>query len=167
MVLAGLVLGDAAVRDGRNALHTQSYGAQMRGGTSMSDVIIAEGDIDYPRILKADILLAMNPETFEKYAREVAIDGTTIVDSSTIPAVDIPNSLLFPISAIAKRVTGTVTTASMVALGIIVGLTKVVSPEAILAAVDARVPQGSKGVNRDALLAGLDEGSKVEKAIHA
>ena len=60
LLLAGLILAEAAVLyDGRNACQTQSYGPEARGGASKSEVIIDDEPVDYPKVIAADVLLAL------------------------------------------------------------------------------------------------------------
>ena len=41
IILAGVVLGEAAVRDGYQAVQTQSYGPESRGGAARAEVVIS------------------------------------------------------------------------------------------------------------------------------
>ena len=45
VVLCGFIFGKAAMLDGKNSIHTQSYGSASRGGLTKSDVVIEEGEI--------------------------------------------------------------------------------------------------------------------------
>ncbi|MCK4435688.1 2-oxoacid:acceptor oxidoreductase family protein, partial [Candidatus Bathyarchaeota archaeon] len=47
VVLAGRVLGRAAVYDGKKVVQTQSYGAEARGSAAKSEVIIADKKIGF------------------------------------------------------------------------------------------------------------------------
>ena len=67
LILAGIILAEAAVLDGKQAIQTQSYGPEARGGASRAEVIISDEAIDYPKVQKADTLLAMSQEAFDKY----------------------------------------------------------------------------------------------------
>ena len=60
LILAGQILAEAVIRDGKNAVQTQSYGPEARGGASKAEVIISNDDIDYPKVTKPDIVLAMS-----------------------------------------------------------------------------------------------------------
>ncbi len=62
VVLAGQILGRAAVYDGKNVVQTQSYGAEARGSTAKSEIIISDGKIGFPMVRKCDVLVAMNQE---------------------------------------------------------------------------------------------------------
>jgi 2-oxoglutarate ferredoxin oxidoreductase subunit gamma len=40
-----------------NAVQSQSYGPEARGGASKAEVIIAAEEIDYPKVAEADLCL--------------------------------------------------------------------------------------------------------------
>ncbi len=161
LVLAGIILAEAAVRDQKNVAQTQSYGPEARGGASSSEVVISDGEIDYPKVIQADVLLAMSQEACDKFYYEVKKDGLFIVDSVHVRRVPTSEAIQVPITALAEEVTGKRVTASILALGIIVGLTGIVSEEAIKEAVKARVPKGTEAVNLKALEAGLAKGKEL------
>ena len=49
MILAGIIMAEAAaIYDGKQAVQSQSYGPESRGGASRSEVIISNEEIDYP-----------------------------------------------------------------------------------------------------------------------
>lgn len=74
VVLAGALLGEAAVRAGLNAAHTSAYGIATRGGFTRSDVIVVpvEQEILYPRVRRPDLLVALSEQAYE---RLVAVAG--------------------------------------------------------------------------------------------
>jgi 2-oxoglutarate ferredoxin oxidoreductase subunit gamma len=165
LILAGLILSEAAtIYDGKNATQTQSYGAEQRGGASRSEVIISNGEIDFPKVISADLLLAMSQEACDKYFRETKADGKVIVDSDHVTRVPTTRAIKVPITAIAEQATGRRITANIVALGLIVGLTDVVSREAVRQSVVARAPRGTEELNIKALDAGytLAQNIRVE-----
>mgnify|MGYP001772795887 CR=1 FL=1 len=164
LVLAGVILAEAAVKDNKNVAQTQSYGPEARGGASSSEVVISDGEIDYPKVIQADVLLAMSQEACDKFHSEVKKDGLLIVDSVNVQRVPTPEAIQLPITAMAEEVTGKRVTASILALGLIVGLTGIVSEEAIREAVRARVPKGTEEVNLKALEAGLAKGRELASA---
>jgi 2-oxoglutarate ferredoxin oxidoreductase subunit gamma len=72
MILAGIILAEAAaIYDGKQAVQTQSYGPEARGGASRSEVIISEGEIDHPEVLSADIVIALSRQAYKKFAQTV------------------------------------------------------------------------------------------------
>ena len=167
LILAGIILAEAAaIYEGRNAAQTQSYGPEARGGASKSEVVISDEEIDYPKVVEADLLLAMNQEACDKYYYQLKKDGMLVVDSINVERVPSTRAHRIPITRIAEEATGKRITANVVALGVIVGLTGVVSRVAIEKAVTARAPKGTEELNLKALHAGMEaaEGLKAAKS---
>ena len=162
MLLAGLILAEAAVLyDGRNACQTQSYGPEARSGASKSEVIIDDEPIDYPKVIATDVLLALSQEACDKYYHDLKRDGLLIVDSVHVRRVPTNKAFRLPISKVAEERTGRTITANMVGLGVLAGLTDVVSEEALRKAIAERAPEGTAEINLEALTAGLQEGEKL------
>ncbi len=163
MILAGIILAEAAaIGAGKNVAQTQSYGPEARGGASKAEVIISTAEIDYPKVIQADLLLAMSQEACDKYGREVKPEGWLIVDEGEVKRVPShPRLVRVPIIRTAEEVVGRRITANIVGLGVIVGLTGIVPREAIVQAVERRAPPGTKEVNLEALRAGLEIASKI------
>ena len=164
MILAGLILAEAAaIYDGKNASQSQSYGAEARGGASQAEVIISDDEIIYPEVTQADLLLCMSQEACDKYSHELKEDGVLIVDSINVERVPTDRAYRVPITRIAEEATGRRITANMVALGLVVGLTGMVSRMAIEAAVSARAPKGTEEMNLKALAAGLGKAEGLKR----
>ena len=162
IVLAGLILGKAVtLYEGANAVMTQSYGPEARGGTSRSEVIIARGEIDYPKVMSADLLLCMSQEACDRFGTDVKDEGLIVADSTNVSRLPSPRALAVPISQIAEEATGRRITASIVALGLVGGLTGIVSRRAMQKAVAGRVPRGTEEMNLKALAAGYAAAERV------
>lgn len=164
MILAGVILAEAAVvHDGLNAVQTQSYGPEARGGASRSEVIIARGEIDYPKVMIPDLLLCMSQEACDKFYSQVKDDGWIIVDSTNVSRIPSHRAISLPLTEIAEEVTGRRITASMVALGLVSGLSGLVTRESLTKAMTERVPAGTEEINSDALAAGFDEAARLRE----
>jgi 2-oxoglutarate ferredoxin oxidoreductase subunit gamma len=164
MILAGLILAEAAaIYEGKNASQSQSYSAEARGGDSTSEVIISDGEIIYPKVTDADLLLCMSQEACDRYAHELKENGILIVDSVNVTRVPTGRAYRVPITKIAEEATKRRGTANMVGLGLVIGLTGVVSREAIQAAVSARSPKGTEEMNLKALAAGLETAEELKR----
>jgi 2-oxoglutarate ferredoxin oxidoreductase subunit gamma len=158
LILAGKILAEAAaIYEDKNATQSQSYGPEARGGASRSEVIISDGDIDFPKATRLDLLLCLTQEACDKYICDLKDDGLLIADSRYVKSV--PKGpfrvLATPIAEVAESEVGRAVTANMVALGLIVGATKIVSPESAERAISARVPRGSEELNLKAFKLGL------------
>jgi 2-oxoglutarate ferredoxin oxidoreductase subunit gamma len=166
MILAGVILAEAAaIYDGKNATQSQSYGPEARGGASKSEVIISDEDIFYPKATNIDLLLALTQESCDKYIRDLKPDGILVVDKDLVQNLPSGTYKVFtvPITQIAQEKVGKVIVANIVALGVIVALSGVVSESAIQSAVLARVPRGTEELNRKALRAGFESARKLVK----
>ncbi|MDF2570902.1 MAG: 2-oxoacid:ferredoxin oxidoreductase, gamma subunit [Sporomusa sp.] len=157
LILAGIILAEAAILDGKQTIQTQSYGPEARGGASKSEVLISDEELDYPKATSADILLAMSQEACDKYIGLLRQGGRLIVDTTlvkTIPKVD-AQTLALPITQIARNELGNVMVANIVALGALVGFAGVVGLDCLIQAVLARVPKGTEELNKKALETGF------------
>ena len=157
LLLAGIILAEAAIHDGKNAVQTQSYGPEARGGASKSEVIISEDVIDFPKVRDCDVLLSLTQKSFEQYNHGLKDDGVLILDSS-VKVDDIVKNRIYsmPIIDTAVNILGKPLVTNIVALGAFVEITKIVSPEALEAAVLKRVPKGTEELNKRALSLGYE-----------
>lgn len=162
LILAGRLLAEAAVlHDGKYATQTQSYGPESRGGDSRSDVVISDEAIDYPHVIKADLLLAMSQMACDRNYYHLKRGGILIVDEDMVQHVPTNRAHIVPITRLAKEEVGRAVVANVLALGIVVVLSDTVSRQAITEAVLAGVPQGTEEINRRALEAGFDIGDEL------
>jgi 2-oxoglutarate ferredoxin oxidoreductase subunit gamma len=159
LILIGKIIAEAAaIYEDKNATQSQSYGPEARGGASRSEVIISDGDIDYPKATDIDLLLAMTQEAADKYASDIKPGGTIVMDSGFVhepPEGDF-TGYSFPITAIAEEQIGKKIVANLVALGIIAELSGVISDDAVINAIRARVPKGTEEMNIKAFQAGQE-----------
>lgn len=171
LLLAGLLLAEAAsIYEGKYAVQTQSYAPYARGGASSSEVIISDEEIDYPRVQRPDLVVALSQEAYDAYSRDLKKNGILIVDSSTVEHIDTSSAYFYeaytiPLTEIAKQATGREMTASMVALGVLAGLTGIVSRDSLMAAVAKRAPRGTVDINKAAVQAGIDVAKKLREGV--
>ncbi len=165
IILAGVILAEAAaIYDDKNAVQSQSYGPEARGGASKAEVIISEGEIDYPKATNIDILLALTQVSCDKYSSDLKPGGILIVDPQEVKKVPKGEFTVYsvPIFQVAGEKIGRRIVGNIVALGAVVGLTGVVSRKAIEEAVLSRVPRGTEELNLKALQAGLEEAERLK-----
>ena len=165
IILAGDILAEAAaIYEGKNAAQNTAYGGQVRGGTSRSEVLIGEPDeeIEYPEVIKADILLAMNQEAADTFSQDMKEQGVLIVDHSHVVRLPETKCKLFPIliTDITRENFKNTLVANMVALGVLIGLTHAVSVEAIEWAIEKKAPKGTAELNKKAFNLGLEKAQK-------
>lgn len=158
LILAGIILAEAAIAQGSNAVQSQSYGPEARGGASKAEVIISKEEIDFPKVAKADMMLSLTQVALDKYADTLKEDGILVVDSSlTVPAdLKAKKIVSIPMLNTAKEVVGKSMVANIVAIGAIQQLSDIVSKESLEDAVLSRVPKGTEELNKRALQEGYN-----------
>lgn len=154
IITAGIVLAEAALYDGLNALQSQSYGPEARGGSSKAEVIISDYEINYPKVTSPNILVSLTQDSYEKYKTGVAADAILIIDES----IELDPNVKFtvyqlPILEVA-RVELRPVVANVVTLGALQKITQCVTYESLEKAVLDRVPKGTEELNKKALAAG-------------
>lgn len=158
VILAGVILGEAAAIEGLNVIQTQDYGSQSRGGHSIADLIISEEPIYDLMVTKADVLLALAQLGYNSTKSSLKEDGLLIVDTELVhPDRDYIGA---PFTRIAEESTGLALTVNMVALGYLVAKTNVVKKESVEEAIRRRVPRGTEEINLKAFRIGYEEGLK-------
>jgi 2-oxoglutarate ferredoxin oxidoreductase subunit gamma len=165
VILAGVLLAEAAVRDGLNAVQTQSYGPEARGGASRSEVIISDEEIDYPKVIEADIMLCWSQEACDRYSGRLRKDGLLIVDEDFVRRTPTTRAARVSMTKLAEQETGGRLAANVVGLGVLAGLTKVVSRKSLEEAVRARAPKGTTEMNLKALAAGYQAADQIKEDI--
>lgn len=163
MILAGVILGEGAVNDGKNAVQSQSYGPESRGGAARAEVIIADEDIDYPMVIAADYLVALSQPGYDKYAPEIKKGATVIVDQDLVDAGEHPRAGAFyrmPFARTADNLGNRIVT-NIVMLGGVCAITATVGKDALLEAVRANVPGKLLDLNIEAFNKGCELGSQA------
>lgn len=159
LITAGIIMAKAAsIYEGKQAVQSQSYGPEARGGASKSEVIISDEPIDYPKVTRCDALLAMTQQACDKYSHDLKDGGLLLVDTDLVTKIPHGNyrTVAIPIINIAKMDIGREIVANIVALGAMVALTGVVSREHAEKAVISSVPEAFVELNRKAFNAGFE-----------
>ncbi len=173
LVLAGLILAEAAgIYEGKYVVQTVSYGPAARGGTSRADVVVSDQEIDYPKAMGLDLLLAMNQMASDESMGELKPMGILVVDENLVPQVTIPRVIKIPFTKMAKEKCGREQMANIVALGALSQIipfmpagTGIVSRESLQAACLARIPSGTEKLNQKAFEEGILAAEKILKTL--
>jgi 2-oxoglutarate ferredoxin oxidoreductase subunit gamma len=94
VVTIGRVLGIAfTIHEGLNSVNTHSYGPESRGGSCRSEVVASEGEIHYPRVRQADILVALSQAALDSYIEDLKEGGILLIDPNAVKEVpkNLPN----------------------------------------------------------------------------
>ncbi len=160
LLLAGYVLANAAIKDGKVALQASMYGPEARLGSSRSDVVISDTEITYPRATRPDILLVLNQDSCNKYVKTLKEDGLLICDITDVKQIPdeekIKNIYKLPLARIASQEFGTPLVTNILSLGFIAGITGIVSKNALEESVKEVVKKKFVELNLKALSKGFE-----------
>ncbi len=164
VVLAGLLLGEAGVVEGKYVAGSNSYGAQARGSGCKAEVVFSNGPIDFPHLITADILVAMSQGTYDQYCADIkSATGLILYDQSQVsPRSDLEAKQVgIPATESALKKLKNKQVANIILLGALVELTQVVSPEAIERAMEKHVSERFLRLNLEAFEAGRQLGRQA------
>ncbi|MEK7375693.1 MAG: 2-oxoacid:acceptor oxidoreductase family protein [Candidatus Margulisiibacteriota bacterium] len=166
MVLAGKILGQAlALYTDKNVVQTQSYGPEARGGSSKSEIIVSDEEINYPKVIKLDLLVALTQESLDKYFSNLKESGILMIDPFRVKSMPKSGRKVYsiPVVQLAKAKLGRSLFANIILLGALAAVTGIVSKESLEKAVLAHVPAMTKDMNIQALAIGFEAGEESKK----
>ncbi len=164
IIKSGIILAAAAcIYSEKNAVQTQSYGPESRGGACKSEVVISEEAIDFPKVVEPDVLVVMSQHAYNEYAENVKPDGTIIMDPDMIPnEKELKNAKIFrvPATKIAEEL-GRKIVANIVMLGAFVAITSALDEKAVKESIKANIPKGTEELNLTAFEKGYEYGKNL------
>ncbi len=166
VILAGFIIGKAAsVFMNYNAVQSQSYGPEARGGAARSEIIVSDEKIGYPRPLGVDCFVAMSQESFDTYRGDVTDDTVIIVDPDLVKKHNIGKPL-YKIHAqkIAEELGNKIVT-NIVMVGAFTSIFKLLEFDAMKESVIDSVPKRFTELNIKAFERGLEAGKNAVKEL--
>ncbi|MEM3769778.1 MAG: 2-oxoacid:ferredoxin oxidoreductase subunit gamma [Candidatus Bathyarchaeia archaeon] len=164
IIKSGIMVATAAcIYSGKHAVQTQSYGPESRGGACRSEVVIADDEIDFPKVTEPDVLVVMSQHAYNEYAETVKKGGTIILDPDMIPnEMELEGVKVFrvPATRMAEEL-GRRIVANVVMLGAFAAITGMVDKEALKESIKANVPKGTEELNLKAFEIGYEYGKKA------
>lgn len=158
VITASIILAEAAaIHEGLNAVQSQSYGPEARGGATKSDVIISDRAIRFPKVNQPNVLVCLTQKAYNKFSGTIRPGGILLIDTHFVkqePKVDARQVSLGMYKAVMERIEKSVVF-NICVLGALVGLTELIKPESIMKVLEKRVPEDMVDINRDALEIGL------------
>lgn len=160
VVLAGYLLGKAlSLYQGLEAVMTQSYGPEARGGASSSNIVVADRSIAYPFVQKADIFAAYSQEGYSRYRDATKSDAAVLIDEDLVTPREGDRVLSIPATRLAEDL-GRRIVANVVMLGFICANTELVTREALEQAIRTTVKDKVVQLNLEALACGIQHAQR-------
>ena len=157
----GKTLCEAGMKEGKNVSWLPSYGPEMRGGTANCSVIVSDDPVASPLVDKADVIVAMNRPSLDKFEEHVKPGGVLVINSSIIDRKAVRDDITVvycDANGIAESI-GNPKGANVAILGATLAKAPVTSVESMMEAI--RIELGEKKArflegNKKALLAGME-----------
>ena len=163
VILASVILAEAAVQSGKYTAQSQSYGPEARGGACKAETLIADAPIGFTKVQQPSFLMALTQKALDTYSPALPEDCLVLIDESLTPPEHLSGHrvLCLPILRTAKETVGRAQTANVLAVGCINELLGITDLETIKKATLLHVPQGTEEIN----LRALSEGVKLAHAL--
>ena len=157
IVLSSVVLGTAAVtRAGLNAVQTQSYGSEARGGECQAELTVSTGPIHSPIADQVDILVAMSQPALDRHLDRLRPGGTLLLDPELVVEPERSDIRVARVAATAiAGAIGNRLVANMVMLGFLRQATNLITEEALYETIREHVPERLLDMNLTAARQGM------------
>ena len=161
VLFAGKFLAYKGLCEDRQVSWLPSYGPEMRGGTANCSVIVSDDPVASPLVDKADVIVAMNRPSLDKFEEHVKPGGVLVVNSSIIDRKAVRDDITVvycDANGVADSV-GNPKGANVAILGAVMEKAPITSIDSMMEAI--RIELGEKKArflegNKKALVAGME-----------
>ena len=161
MLLIGKFMAMSCMLDGKHVSWLPSYGPEMPGGTANCSVIVSDEPVASPLVDKADVIVAMNRPSLDKFEEHVKPGGVLVVNSSIIDRKAVRDDITVvycDANGVADSV-GNPKGANVAILGAVMEKAPITSIDSMMEAI--RIELGEKKArflegNKKALIAGME-----------
>lgn len=158
VITAAIILAEAAaIYEDMNAVQTQAYGPEARGGATRADVVISQNPIRYPKVINPHLLVCLTQEAYNKYSEIIRPGGVLLTDTEFVTPerkIDAKQVELGMYRAVMDKI-GKPIVFNICMLGALIGLTDVVTTKSVVAVLERRINPSFLEMNRKALQLGL------------
>lgn len=156
VALAGYILGKGLViYDGFEAVMTQSYGPEARGGASSANIVVSDELIDYPFIQHPDILVVLSQEGYTRFRPIAKHDALIFIEEELVVPHSDDYFYSIPATRLAEEL-GRRVVANVVMLGFLTAVAGWFHPEAIEKAIATSIKSKMVPLNLRAFATGIN-----------
>lgn len=166
LILSAKMLADALAATGKRVAQSQTYEPTSRGGFCNADLVVSQGEVDFPLTTALDCLVLLDKLAIRPSWPLLKTNALVIADARLcpeLPAGDVRRHHL-PLSRTALQL-GSERVTNIVALGALVVLSGICDRARIEQTVRAEAPRGFLDLNMDALKAGYSIATAPEVAV--
>ncbi len=154
VIMATIILAEAAYADKLQAVQSQSYGPEARGGLCKAECIIDEKPISYTKVILPNLLLSLTQASLDKYVGSLQKDAVVLVDSGLTVPEDVKAKhmvISLPILDSAVEVIHNPMAANIISVGAVNAIMQLASEASLEEAVLNHIPKGTEEKNIQAL----------------
>lgn len=155
VALAGFILGKAlTIYSDFEAVMTQSYGPEARGGASSVNLVVSNEAIDYPFVQHPDILVALSQEGYSTFRASAKNEALIITEKDLVIPEDGDIPYCIPATHLAEELGRRVVT-NIVMLGYFTAVSGLLPREAVEQAISNSVKPKTVQLNLQAFNVGF------------
>ena len=159
IITAAVIFAEAAVlHENLNAVQSQAYGPEARGGATRSDIIISDTDINFPKVIQPNVLVCLTQEAYNKFYPILRPGGLLITDTRFVKIhknVDAQQKEL-PLFQSVMETIGKPIVLNICMLGAVISFTEIVKSQSIMKILASRIPSSFLDMNKKALNLGME-----------
>jgi 2-oxoglutarate ferredoxin oxidoreductase subunit gamma len=163
VITAAIIMAEAAViYDGLNAVQSQSYGPEARGGATRSDIIVSNAPINFPKVIQPNILVSLTQEAYNKFSGIIRPGGLLLTDPRFVTIerkVDAQQKEIPMYETVMSEI-GKPIVFNICMLGALIALTDVVRPQSVMKTIETRIPASFFDMNQKAFDIGIQIGKE-------
>lgn len=152
LILAARILASALVKGGKNVAQSQSYEPVSRGGLSRSDLVITEGEADFPLSSALDYLLILDQAAAGVSDDLLDENSVVLVDAELVTSAP-KGAHALPFTETARRL-GNKRVANIVALGALSAAGEICDHTVLEQSLKSMTPVKFTRLNQEAFAAG-------------
>jgi 2-oxoglutarate ferredoxin oxidoreductase subunit gamma len=168
LILSAKMLADALATGGKRVAQSQSYEPTSRGGFCNADLVVSDGEVDFPLVTAIDYLVLLDRLAIKPSWPLLAPGALIMADTRLCP--ELPDGQYrahrLPLSATALEL-GSERVTNIVALGALIAYSGICDCGRLEQVVRAETPRGYLDLNMDALKAGFSLGRRAASEIPA
>lgn len=162
ILLAGTILANAFMLEGKNVTWYPCYGAEMRGGTVNCEIVVSDNEVSSVHKQNTDFALVLNQQSFDRFVQKIKAGGTIVANSTLVAESKPRNDIKYvfaPMGDIANSL-GSVKVTNVVSLGVLASVCEgIISREYLAKAIEKVLGEKKKQflpLNMQALEAGMN-----------
>ena len=156
IALMGQILGKAvSLYSGMEAVMTQAYGPEARGGASSANIVISNKQIAYPFVQKPDVLVALSQEAYTKFRPTARRNALILIDDGLVTPRKNDRVKTIPATRLAEDLGRRIVT-NVVMLGFLTGVLDLIDQEFIKEAIKTTVKPKTIPLNLEAFSTGYE-----------